>query len=471
MGRSAIVLAAGHGTRMKSATHKVLHPVCGKPMILHILDALEEAQFDQVIVVVGQQREQVIDMVGTRADIAVQENQDGTGDAVKAALPHLRATTDSVVVLYGDAPLIRAQTLNNLVAVREREQVAATLLSAKVSDPIGLGRVFFDDAGTVSRIVEEKDATVEERLNDVINTGIYAYDVHALSTSVGAIKPDNAQSEYYLTDTIALLRTSGERVLAVLAEDPNEVASVNDRIQLSMVERLCRRRILERWMRAGVTVIDPDTTYVDTTVTLSTDVTLLPGAMLTGTTMVESFATIGPNSRLENTIVRAHATIQNTVAVDSEVGEAAQVGPFAYLRPGSLIGARAKVGDFVEVKNSSIGDDTKISHLAYVGDADIGKHVNIGCGVITVNYDGERKHRTVVGDNSFVGSNVNLIAPLTIGNGAYLCAGSTVTDDVGDDGFAISRVVQTTKAQYVRNWKKRKQIQTTEVEGGDKRGH
>lgn len=453
MGRSAIVLAAGHGTRMKSDMHKVLHAVCGKPMILHILDTLEALHIDQVIVVVGQQKDAVVEAVANRADIAIQEQQLGTGDAVRAALPLLTADTSSVVVLYGDAPLIEVSTLADMFEVREREQAAVVALTATLFDPTGLGRVFVDNEGLITKVVEEKDATPEERKHQLSNTGIYAYEADALRVSVSELKADNAQKEYYLTDTLAILRGKGHKVIPVETSDVDEIASVNDRIQLARVEQICRRRIREHWMLEGVTMVDPDTTYIDASVQLEKDVTLFPGTMLHGKTCVRSFAEIGPNTRLTNVTVESHAVVQNSIAVDSVIGESTQVGPFAYLRPGSRIGKHVKIGDFVEVKNSEIGDYTKVSHLAYVGDAEVGQNVNVGCGVITVNYDGEEKHKTVIGDRSFVGSNVNLIAPVVVGEGAFITAGSTVTDEVPNDAFAIARVKQTTKPNYVKAWK------------------
>lgn len=456
MGKSAIVLAAGHGTRMKSAKHKVLHPVCGKPMILHILDTLEALAIDQIIVVVGQEREAVTAVINGRADIAVQERQMGTGDAVRAALPQIQDDVSSIVVLYGDAPLIESSTLMRMFDLREQENAAVVALTAMLSNPTGLGRVFTDERGMITKVVEEKDATDEERQHTLVNTGIYAYDADDLRTSAARLSADNAQSEYYLTDTLAILRSDGKKVVPLETRDVEEVASVNDRVQLAEVERICRKRILERWMRQGVTIVDPASTYVDAAVELAQDVTLLPGTMLHGTTHVASFAAIGPNTRLTNVTVAEFAKIENSVAVDSEIGEAAQIGPYAYLRPGAKIGKKAKIGDFVEVKNSVIGDDTKVSHLAYVGDADIGNNVNVGCGVITVNYDGEKKHRTKVGADSFVGSNVNLIAPVVVGEGAFITAGSTVTEDVPDDAFAIARIKQTTKLNYVKAWKRKR---------------
>ncbi|SIS85906.1 bifunctional UDP-N-acetylglucosamine diphosphorylase/glucosamine-1-phosphate N-acetyltransferase GlmU [Alicyclobacillus vulcanalis] len=470
MAQTAVVLAAGHGTRMKSQTHKVLHPVCGKPMIHHLLDSLGEAGIGQVVVVVGQHREQVEASIQGRAEIAVQEKQLGTADAVRAAMPLVSPESETVVVLYGDAPLIRPETILTLMRLREENRAACVVLAAEVANPTGLGRVFLNDRGEVKRIVEEKDATLEERKHRLINTGIYAFRRDALEQALAEVNNDNAQGEYYLTDTALILSRRGERVIAHIAEDEDEIASVNNRVELARVEAICRRHILEHWMREGVTVMDPAATYVEADVELAPDVTLLPGTMLAGRTRIASGAVVGPNARLVDTIVGEGARVQYTVAVEAVIGPGAEVGPFAYLRPGADIGARVKIGDFVEVKNSRIGDDTKVSHLAYVGDADVGRNVNVGCGAITVNYDGERKHRTVIGDDSFIGSNVNLIAPVTIGKGAYVVAGTTVTDDIGDDGFAIGRVPQTTKPNYVRSWKARRQNRNPE-KGGNHRGH
>jgi bifunctional UDP-N-acetylglucosamine pyrophosphorylase/glucosamine-1-phosphate N-acetyltransferase len=425
-------------------------------MIMHILDTLNRVGLDQIIVVVGQQREAVTEAIKGRVDIAVQEEQLGTGDAVRAALPHLRDDTDSVVVLYGDAPLIQPETLCRLFETQWHQEAAIAVLTAEVDNPAGLGRVFLDDKKQIVRVVEEKDATEAERANRLVNTGVYAYEVNALKSSIARLKADNAQKEFYLTDTLGILNSDNQKVVPVSVSNVDEIASVNDRVQLAHVEKLCRRNILEQWMRAGVSIEDPDNTYIESDVELEQDVTLLPGTMLLGTTKVKSFAEIGPNSRLVNTTVGENTVVQYTVALDSVIGNESQVGPFAYLRPWSQVRDNVKVGNFVEIKNSEIGDNTKVSHLAYVGDAQIGRNVNVGCGVITVNYDGEKKHRTVVGDDSFVGSNVNLIAPVTIGDGVYICAGSTVTDDVDDDGFVIGRTRQATKPNYVRAWKAQK---------------
>ncbi len=450
------MLAAGLGTRMKSKRHKVLHEVCGKPMILHILDELEKLRLDQVIVVVGQQREAVAAVVGTRAEIAVQEQQLGTGHAVQAAVGKLDTHNDTTVVLYGDAPLIRAETLETLLSAREQHAASAAVLTANVQNPTGLGRVILDPEGRFVRIVEEKDATPEERAIHRINTGIYAFATADLLEALPQLRPNNAQGEYYLTDTLAFFNEKGGTVCTVDVADEREIASVNDRAQLAAVEAILRAQICERWAKEGVTIVNPEHTYIGLDVTIGRDTVLLPGTILEGRTTIGEDCVIGPNTQLTNVQVADGVTVQQSVALDCEIGPAAKVGPFAYIRPGSQIGERVKIGDFVEVKNSRIGAGTKVSHLAYVGDADVGRDVNVGCGVITVNYDGERKHRTVIGDGSFVGSNVNLIAPVEIGNGAYVCAGSTITDNVPADGFAIGRSRQVTKADYVQAWKQRK---------------
>jgi bifunctional UDP-N-acetylglucosamine pyrophosphorylase / glucosamine-1-phosphate N-acetyltransferase len=456
VGRSAIVLAAGLGTRMKSKRHKVLHEVCGKPMILHILDELEKLRLDQVIVVVGQQREAVAAAVAGRAEIAVQEQQLGTGHAVQAALPYLNRDNETTVVLYGDAPLITAETLDRLLSRRDSSGASAVVLTANVRNPHGLGRVLLGPGQTVERIVEEKDATPEERAITLINTGIYAFDTRDLAESLNALTPDNAQGEYYLTDTLSILRERGKSVLAVQADDEDEIASVNDRAQLANVERILRARICNRWAREGVTIIDPEHTYIGLDVKIGRDTVLLPGTILEGQTVIGEDCVIGPYSRLVNARIRDRVSVEQSVILDSEVKSDTSVGPFAYIRPGSVVGEHVKIGDFVEIKNSTIGDGTKVSHLAYVGDAEVGMRVNVGCGVITVNYDGEKKHKTVIESDSFVGSNVNLIAPVRIGAGAYVTAGSTITDEVPPDGFAIARSRQVTKENYVKAWKEKK---------------
>lgn len=424
-------------------------------MITHILDTLQLLDFEQVVVVVGPHQDEVMSVVKERAQVAVQEEQLGTGHAVMAALPYLLDSSETVVVLYGDAPLLRAHTLMQLLEAQVHGQAAACVLTAQVEDPRGLGRVIMGTADEVIRIVEEKDATPVERDLDLINTGIYAFATPFLKDALQHIQPNNAQGEYYLTDTLGYLTDMGEKVLGVKVEDSREIASVNDRVQLAHVEHLLRERLWQYWALQGVTIVDPDHTYIGTDVKIGQDTTLLPGTLLEGQTEVGDDCVIGPNTHLVDAQVANGVRIENSVVLGSNVDEGARVGPFAYVRPGSEIGPHTRIGDFVEIKNTRVGEDTKISHLAYMGDADVGQGVNVGCGVITVNYDGEHKHRTVIGSGSFVGSNVNLIAPVRVGAGAYVTAGSTITDDVPDDAFAIARSRQVTKENYVQAWKLR----------------
>ncbi|QQE79404.1 bifunctional UDP-N-acetylglucosamine diphosphorylase/glucosamine-1-phosphate N-acetyltransferase GlmU [Alicyclobacillus sp. SO9] len=456
MGRCAVVLAAGLGTRMKSNKHKVLHEVAGKPMILHILDELQKLHLSQCIVVVGQARESVMEAVGNRAEFAIQDEQLGTAHAVQTAVPLLSPDADSTLVLYGDAPLVRAETMEKLFSLQEQQNAAAVVLTAQVEDPTGLGRIVKDSEGEIAKIVEEKDADPEERRISEINSGIYAFSTQDLISSLKSIGNQNVQAEYYLTDTVDILRRQQRKVLSHCVEDASEIASVNNRQQLAEVESLFRKKLNQHWMMEGVTMLHPETTYIDADVQLERDTVLYPGTYLQGTTKIGENCTIGPNSRLFDAIIERDSKIEQSVVLESTVHSGVSVGPFAYIRPGSEIGSGAKVGDFVEIKKSKLGAGTKVSHLAYLGDAQIGANVNVGCGVITVNYDGESKHQTLVGDNSFIGSNANLIAPVRIGDGAYVTAGSTITDDVPGDGFAIARARQTTKEDYVEQWKQKK---------------
>jgi bifunctional UDP-N-acetylglucosamine pyrophosphorylase/glucosamine-1-phosphate N-acetyltransferase len=457
VGRTAIILAGGLGTRMKSSLHKVLHPILGKPMILHILHQLMKVDIQQIIVVVGQHREQVMEVVGTSVEYAIQEEQLGTGHAVLAALPLVKADSKSTVVLYGDAPLIQATTIQALLDVQSETAAAGVVLTARVENPTGLGRVFVDAGGSVEKIVEERDASPEERENHCINTGIYAFDTRSLGQACKKLTPSNAQKEYYLTDVLPLLKQQGLRVVASEIANSDEIASVNDRVQLAQVEKLAQAARNRELMQSGVTMLHPESTYVGADVTIGRDTVLYPATHLEGKTSIGEQCIVGPNSRLLDATVHDNATIQYSVVLQSVVGEHASVGPFAYIRPGSTIGEHAKVGDFVEIKNTHLGKDSKVSHLAYLGDAYVGERVNIGCGVITVNYDGEKKYRTEVGDDSFIGSNSNLIAPVRVGRGAYVCAGSTITNEVPDDAFAIGRAHQVTKEQYVKRWKLKRQ--------------
>lgn len=444
----AVVLAAGQGTRMKSKLYKVLHPVCGKPMVQHVVDTLEAMQVKNTIVVVGHGAELVQQTLGDRVSYALQAQQLGTGHAVQQAAPLLEEKEGTTLILYGDVPLLSKEMLTAFLSYHQEQKSAATVLTATLSNPTGYGRIIRDDRGEVLRIVEQKDATPEERAITEINTGIYCFDNSKLLQALSQLSNDNAQGEYYVTDCIGILREAGEKISAYASLDPDETMGVNDRVQLSQAEAYMRKRINENHMRNGVTIIDPASTYIDTEVVIGSDTILYPGTILRGKTVVGENCVIGPQTDLTNVVVENSVSISYSVLVDSQVGTQATVGPFAYVRPGSVIGEKAKVGDFVELKNTKIGKGTKVPHLSYVGDAEIGEGVNIGCGAITVNYDGKDKHRTIVGDHAFVGCNVNMVAPVEVGNGAYVAAGSTITQNVPDNALAIARERQVNKSDY-----------------------
>jgi bifunctional UDP-N-acetylglucosamine pyrophosphorylase/glucosamine-1-phosphate N-acetyltransferase len=436
---SAVVLAAGEGTRMRSSTPKVLHPLCGRPMLLHVLDALELLPLQRIVVVVGHAAEHVTKTLqeqltgGVPVEFVEQHRPRGTGDAVSVALTANafdHDLEDDLIVVAGDVPLLRAETLARLATEHRRADAAASLLTARVPDPTGYGRIVRDEQGRVDRIVEQADADADELAIDEVNPSIYCFRRGLLAPALRRLSPENAQGEYYLTDVVAVLRQAGHVVLAVEAEDPTDAFGVNDRAQLAEAEAELRARINYRWMREGVGMTDPARTYLDTTVQLAPDVQLLPGTMLGGRTVVGRGAVIGPDTQLVDTVVGEDAIVRQTVARDSEIGDGATVGPYVSLRPGTRLAAGAHVGTFVEVKNSEIGEGAKVPHLSYVGDAEIGAGANIGAGNITANYDGKEKHRTKVGKNARTGSNTVLVAPIEVGEGAYTGAGAVVTRDV-----------------------------------------
>ncbi|WP_134685260.1 bifunctional UDP-N-acetylglucosamine diphosphorylase/glucosamine-1-phosphate N-acetyltransferase GlmU [Brevibacillus migulae] len=452
----AVVLAAGQGTRMKSKLYKVLHPVCGKPMVQHVTDTLAAMKVDDVVVVVGHGAEAVRATLGDRVAYALQSEQLGTAHAVQQAVPHLLDKEGTTFILYGDVPLLSEETLRALLAFHEEQHAAATVLTADMADPTGYGRIIRNEAGEVLRIVEHKDASEEQRAIREINTGIYCFDNKKLITALSQVKNDNVQGEYYVTDCIGILRDAGEKVVAYVAKDADETMGVNDRVQLAQAESYMRRRINERHMRNGVTIQDPASTYIEADVVIGPDTHILPGTHLRGKTTVGADCTLGPQADLRDMTIADRVTISYSVLVESTVGENVTVGPYAYVRPGSEIAAEVKIGDFVELKNAKIGKGSKVPHLSYVGDAEIGENVNIGCGTITVNYDGEKKHKTIVGNDVFIGCNSNLVAPVTIGEGAYVAAGSTITHNVPEDALAIARERQVNKSGYATKLPRKK---------------
>lgn len=451
---TAIVLAAGAGTRMRSRSAKVLHSLGGRSMVAHALTAVREVGASQVVAVVGHDREQVSAAV-TELDAgvvqAVQEQQNGTGHAVRVALDALDEVPEgTVLITYGDVPLLTAQTLSELLLDHTHAGRAVTILTAELDDPSGYGRILRDEQGAVVAIREHKDATDDERAVREVNSGILAVEAAFLDHATRTLDTDNAQGELYLTDIVGTAVREGRPVGAHVLEDVWQTEGVNDRAQLARLGKELNRRTTDHWMRQGVTIVDPDTTWIDSDVSLGTDVTLLPGTQLLGATTIGAGATVGPDTTLRNVEVGDDATVVRTHGSDAVVGAGASVGPFAYLRPGAVLGDHGKIGTFVEVKNSTLGEGAKVPHLSYVGDADVGEGTNIGAGTIVANYDGVNKHRTVVGKHARTGSDNVFVAPVTIGDGAFTGAGTIVREDVPPGALAVSAGTQRTMDGWVQ---------------------
>lgn len=440
--RAVVVLAAGQGTRMKSSLPKVLHPLGGMPLIGHVLDTAMSLRPDVIVAVVRHERDQVARAVVDHFEAAVivdQDDQPGTGRAVELALAALPAGFEgSVVVLSGDVPLLDAETVSELVESHEQANRALTLLSATLENPTGLGRILRDASGAFTGIVEEKDATDEQRQITEINGGVYVFESGMLTTALARIGSENAQGEKYLTDAAAHILQLGGTIDALVARDPWMIAGINDRAQLADAARELNARIIRRHQLAGVTIQDPNTTWIDTTVSLGQDVTVLPGTQILGATSVESGATVGPDTTLVDCEVGERASIRRSEATLAVIDADSSVGPFSYLRPGTTLGVNGKIGAFVETKNARIGDDSKVPHLSYVGDAEIGEHSNVGAGTIFANYDGVAKHDTVVGSHVKIGSKNVLVAPVRIEDGTYTAAGTVVRKDVPSGSLAMN---------------------------------
>ena len=439
MSRTVIVLAAGEGKRMKSALPKVLHTLLGRSLVGHVLAAAAPLSAQRTLVVVGVGADQVgahLAQVAPEAEPVLQAQQHGTGHAVRISLP--TEVTGTVVVLNGDLPLVRPQTLTALVQRHEAGGAAATLLTAEVADPGGLGRIVTGADGAFERIVEERDATPAQRAIREINAGAYAFDAALLRDALGKLSTDNDQGEEYLTDVLGLLVAAGHGVGVHRAEDPDEALGANDRAQLAQLRALLRDRVNGHWMRAGVSLIDPATTWLDVTVTLSRDVVVEPNTQLRGATEVGEGALVGPDTTLTDVYVGPGASVVRTHGSGARIGAGASVGPFAYLRPGTVLGEKGKIGTFVETKNAQIGTGAKVPHLSYIGDASIGEHTNIGAATVTANYDGVHKNRTVIGSHARIGVDNMLVAPVEIGDGAYTGAGTVVRRDVPPGALAVS---------------------------------
>lgn len=441
---------------MKSATPKVLHEICGRSLVGHVLASARQLDPENLVVVVGHAREKVtahLNEIDPGVRTAVQEQQNGTGHAVRIALEQLGGAVDgTVVVVCGDTPLLTGETLTALAATHSADGNAVTVLTAEVPDATGYGRIVRDDSGAVTAIVEHKDASETQREIREINSGVFAFDGALLADALKKVRTDNSQGEEYLTDVLGILREAGHRVGASVAGDHREIAGINNRVQLSEARRILNERLLTAAMLSGVTVIDPATTWVDVTVTFEQDVVVHPGTQLTGATHLAEGAEVGPNSRLKDTRVGAGARVDNTVSDGAEVGAEASVGPFAYLRPGTRLGRKGKIGTYVETKNAEIGEGTKVPHLSYVGDATIGEYSNIGAASVFVNYDGEKKHHTTIGSHCRTGSDNMFVAPVTVGDGAYTAAGSVITKDVPPGSLAVARGQQ----RNIEGWVARK---------------
>lgn len=449
----AVVLAAGQGTRMKSKLYKVLHPVCGKPMVEHVIDNIQNLDVSRIVTIVGHGAEKVKETLGEKSEYVLQAEQLGTAHAVQQAESILADLEGTTLVVCGDTPLIRDETLKSLVEFHQKQNAKATILTAVAENPYGYGRIIRNEKGQVSQIVEQKDASDEQQLVKEINTGTYCFDNKALFESLKLVKNENAQGEYYLPDVIEILKAQGEIVSAFTTDDFDEILGVNDRVALSQAEEIMRARINEKHMRNGVTIINPLTTHISMDAVIGSDTVIKPGVIIEGNTIIGEDCIIGPNSQITNSQIGNRTSVQNSVVISSIVGEDTTIGPFAHLRPDSQLGNHVKIGNFVEVKKSTLGNDTKVSHLSYIGDAEVGNDVNIGCGSITVNYDGKNKHKTIIEDRVFVGCNSNLVAPVKIGEGSFIAAGSTVTKEVPKDALAIARARQENKLDYAKKLK------------------
>lgn len=441
MYKCALILAAGQGTRIKSDLPKVLHKICGKEMVNHVIDAMRKADIEDINVIVGKGAELVKEKTASRnISYSIQEEQLGTGHAVKCAMDFLKGKKGVVGVFCGDAPLIKAETVNNLFKSHIENNNSATLLSSILEDPTGYGRVVRKD-NEVLKIVEHKDCDEEELKIKEMNAAIYCFDIEELVSSLDKLSNNNNQGEYYLTDVIGILKEEGKSVGAVVI-DYDETIGVNSRVQLAEAEEILRKRINLKHMINGVTLIDPNSTYIGDDVEIDRDTIIYPGNVIEGNTKIGEGVILYPNSRIVNSIISNNVEIQSSVIIDSKIGEKTTVGPFAYIRPESIIGNNARIGDFVEIKKSTIGNNTKVSHLTYIGDASVGENCNFGCGTVVVNYDGSKKNKTIIGNNSFIGCNTNLVSPVKVEDNTYIAAGSTIVNDVKEGELAVARAKQ-----------------------------
>ena len=442
---TSVILAAGMGTRMKSKMPKVLHKVCGKPLSKWVIDASEAAGADKVCAVVGHKAETVKEVLGDVCEFALQAEQKGTGHAVMQAIDVIKNSKGEVVILNGDTPLITAETINKAIEYHKNNGNQATVLTAILDDATGYGRIVRDNDGSVLKIVEQKDASKEEKKINEVNSGMYVFDAQSLVYALDKITPNNAQGEYYLTDTLEILLSAGKKIGGYAISDNDEIRGINDRVQLNEAEKIMQKRINEYHMRNGVTMRNPESVYIEDGVEIGNDTEICQNVTIKSGTKIGSDCVIGSGSMLDRAVIHDGVDVLSSVILESEVDEGTHVGPFAYIRPNCHVGKEVKVGDFVELKNSNIDDGTKISHLTYIGDSDVGKRVNFGCGTVTCNYDGKKKYRTTIGDDCFVGCNTNFVSPINVGDGVYIAAGSTITEDIPENSLSIARARQVNK--------------------------
>ncbi len=461
MSTTALILAAGEGTRMKSALPKVAHRVLGVPMVDHVVRAVRASGVGRVVVVTGHGADAVEALLADAGvEFVRQDVQHGTGHAVMCAESLLGSSEGSLLVIAGDCPLFTAETLTALIAEREREGAAAAVLTTRLADPTGYGRILRRGIGGITGIVEDRDLTPEQRAITEVNTSTYCFDAPALFAHLRRLENDNAQGEYYLTDMVGILRAEGLTVTALEAADATETLGINSRVQLAEAERVLQRRINERHMLAGVTMTAPDLVWIGPDVRLGRDVIVEPMTSLMGATSVGDGCLLGPDTRITDSVVGVGCVVDSSIVVGCTLADRVSVGPRAYLRPGTRMGEGSKAGTSVEIKASRIGEDSKVPHLSYIGDAEVGNGVNIGAGTITCNYDGAQKHRTVIGDGAFIGSDTMLVAPVEVGPGAVTGAGSAIAHDVPADALAVERTEQRT----IEGWAARRR-EGTQDEG------
>ncbi|WP_213809533.1 bifunctional UDP-N-acetylglucosamine diphosphorylase/glucosamine-1-phosphate N-acetyltransferase GlmU [Jeotgalicoccus sp. WY2] len=446
----AIIVAAGVGKRMNSKKPKVLHEVCGIPMITRVINNVKAAGISDIHVVSGSGHDAVTEILPDDVKVAVQQEQRGTAHAVRSTAPELSGSEGSTLIIFGDTPLISPETISNLIADHNETGLKATVLSAYAHNPKNYGRVIRKENGTVKEILEETEITEEQQIIKEVSAGAAVFNNRELFKVLDKISNDNPDEEYYLSDAIGLLSSKGARVGVFVTADNDEIINVDNRIMLARASELLRKHINEKHLEQGVTIIDPANTYIDESVRIGMDTIIYPNTVIKGDTVIGENVIISANCEISDSMIGDNTEIKHSVVTDAEVGSGTTVGPYAQLRPGAKLGSAVKIGNFVEVKKSELKDGAKVSHLSYIGDAEIGERANIGCGAITVNYDGVNKFKTTVGADAFIGCNTNLVAPVTVGDRSITAAGSTITDDVPADSLAIARNKQTTKEGYYK---------------------